>query len=63
MTLDSTQLQALVDAARQTGERDVTVSLADGTLVTVHFQPPPAKKPHPIRALLARVANQKPQLN
>jgi hypothetical protein len=39
MTISSTQLAALVNAAKATGEDRVTTQLADGTIIEIHLVP------------------------
>lgn len=63
MTLSHTQLQALVDTARQKGQREVNLHLPDGTLVTVLFQPPPGRKPTLLNFFIAHLNQKQPQPN
>lgn len=68
--ISSTQLSAIVQAAKALGERQVTTQLPDGTIIEVHLTPegeapaePTQPNCHPIALLMQRLKNQTIQLN
>jgi hypothetical protein len=60
MHITSTQLDALVNAARATGEDHVVTQLADGTVIEIRLKPGfPPEPTHPIAILLHRLRGQR----
>ena len=68
--MTSLELQRIVDAARQLGEREVIQRLADGTIVEIHFHPEGEAPPEPtsytadsLERFIRHQSHQNPHLN